>query len=739
MSLYLGRNKVGVTYKDVNPNVIDNETLEELNDAVGYRVGDYSERNINQITEELNKNYFIKVDVDITSDYSSSWVRPQDWPDLDSLNLEMSGDDFIYMTYDNTHGRSAFAWHIEKVTNGTNISVTMGHINNGAYVVDETITGTSNNYVRWLTNQDDDYPVFRVTGDIYRCYTYNVSLNGVTQQYRRQPLLERIAWVPHLCQFSIDYRYYAWGQYSLQREKIANGTGTALTTAYYAWAHCYSLVDLDISEFYTPNITNLTAAFAYCLRLKELDLRHWDLKKVTSMDSTFINSRLLKKIDLSNCDTLVLTNLNAAFSGCTSLKEIKGIEKFKTNKVTALSSTFYNCRNLTNLNLTTWNTEKINTLYSTFYGCTNLIELNLSNWDISKVTTCYQSFTNCFNLKRIYMPEMTTGILTSFSYAFNGCYGLQKIDLSKFLVTSSCTSIYRAFYNCHSLKELDFTTWDISGLSTGDSFNSLFFNCYSLEKITGTSNWHINSNNLTGLFYQCHSLKEVDVNSWTINNCTNLSSAFYYCRSLKQLDLSGWDVSKCTTFGNMFYGCLSLTSVGDISNWNTSKVTSLVSMFRDCYSLKEFPSIQNWDLSNVTTMDSMCSGCISLEVINWDNINISKCTNIHQLFRYNYNMKKISTKNWTLNSNITYSSSYYHIYGECTSLVDLEGPIIPSTYTNIGLGGCNSLSYESIIRVFNALPQVSTTHTIHIPTAVTDILTTEEKAIATNKNWTIAT
>ena len=737
MSLYLGRNKVGVTYKDVNPNVIDSETLEELNDAVGYRVGDYKERNIPQMIEELKKDYFMQHEFNVENPYVP-WTRPQEWPDLDSLNLQMEGNDFIYMTYDNTKERGAFAWHIEKTSGGAAINVTMGHISNGSYIIDETITGSSNNYVRWLADNDIDYPVFRITGDIYYCYAYAVSKDGYTQHYRKQPLLERIAWVPHLKAFCTNYNNNAWGQFAVQREKVANGTGTALTSLYYAWAYCQELADLDINGLYAPNNASLVATFYRCLLLDSLNLSHWDLKKVASMDSCFAHCRYLKIINLSNCDTLVLNNLANTFLNCCALKEIKGIQNFKVDKVTTLASTFNNCRSI-ELNLSTWNIERVTSLSSTFATCYAIRELDLSNWDISKVTNCASTFSGCHSLKRINLPEMTTGILTSFSSTFNSCYSLEEIDLSKFLVTNKCTTIYRAFYYCYSLKELDFSTWDISGLSTGDSFNSLFYNCYSLEKITGISNWHINSNNLTGAFYYCYKLRELDISGWTTNNCTNMSSMFCFCCNLRELDLSNFDTSKCTTLNSMFYACFSLVEIRGISTWDTSKVTSMASMFRACWSLKNFPAIQNWDLSNVTSMDSMFCENWGYDEIIWDNVNISKCTNIYQLFRYNYNLRKISTKNWTLNSNIVYSASYYQIYGDCWSLEDVEGILIPSTYLHIGFGACDNLSYESALRIINALPQVSTAHTLHIPSSVQQLLTTGEKAIATNKNWTIAT
>ena len=45
------------------------------------------------------------------------------------------------------------------------------------------------------------------------------------------------------------------------------------------------------------------------------------------------------------------------FHGCSKLKEIKGLNKFKTNKVTNMSTMFNDCNELKYLNVSTLNPE----------------------------------------------------------------------------------------------------------------------------------------------------------------------------------------------------------------------------------------------------------------------------------------------------------------------------------------------------------------------------------------------
>ena len=186
----------------------------------------------------------------------------------------------------------------------------------------------------------------------------------------------------------------------------------------------------------------------------------------------------------------------------------------------------------------------------------------------------------------------------------------------------------------------------------------------------------------------------------------------------------------------MFNNCNSLTTIGNVSNWNTSNCTAMNSMFRYCRALKEIPPIQTWDLSKVTTLDSIFSECSALETVTWTNVNLPLCTNIAQLFRYDYNLKYANLSGWNMPS--VANNSAYHTFGDCTTLQDLIGFPIPSTYTNLGFQNCENLSYNSLLTIVNALPTVTGTHTLRINALSLNLLSTEEKAIATNKNWTLA-
>ena len=71
------------------------------------------------------------------------------------------------------------------------------------------------------------------------------------------------------------------------------------------------------------------------------------------------------------------------FNQCHKLKEIKGINKFNTNKVTDMNSMFGECYELEYLDLSNFNTSKVTNMSWMFFNCNKLKYLNLLNFSIN--------------------------------------------------------------------------------------------------------------------------------------------------------------------------------------------------------------------------------------------------------------------------------------------------------------------------------------------------------------------
>ena len=74
-------------------------------------------------------------------------------------------------------------------------------------------------------------------------------------------------------------------------------------------------------------------------------------KNFTNLNSFFESCTDLISLDLSNFDTSKVTDMSYMFNKCHKLKEIKGINKFNTSNVTNMRVLFQECNELISLDL----------------------------------------------------------------------------------------------------------------------------------------------------------------------------------------------------------------------------------------------------------------------------------------------------------------------------------------------------------------------------------------------------
>lgn len=137
----------------------------------------------------------------------------------------------------------------------------------------------------------------------------------------------------------------------------------------------------------------------------------WELKsgqanvviddEITSMENMFYNCSNLTSLDLfSHFNTSKVTNMRSMFHNCYNLTELD-LSSFNTSKVTNMNCMFANCPGLTSLNLSSFNTSNVTKMENMFYDCTGLTTLDLSNFDTSNVKDMMGMFINCYNLTTI--------------------------------------------------------------------------------------------------------------------------------------------------------------------------------------------------------------------------------------------------------------------------------------------------------------------------------------------------
>lgn len=182
----------------------------------------------------------------------------------------------------------------------------------------------------------------------------------------------------------------------------------------------------------------------------------------------------------------------------------------------------------------------------------------------------------------------------------------------------------------------------------------------------------------------------------------------------------------------LFCECEYLTEV-DLSNLDTSGMTSMAYMFRDCKRLERI-DLSSFDTSNVTTMSYMFGACAALKSIDVSHFDTSSLINISAMFTNCTGLTSLDCSNFDL-INFSGSASISGAFNYCTNLVDFYPP--QNISQSMTVANSNALSHDSLIRILNNLMTVTTTKTLTLGATNLAKLTDEEKAIATDKGWTL--
>ena len=205
------------------------------------------------------------------------------------------------------------------------------------------------------------------------------------------------------------------------------------------------------------------------------------------------------------------------------------------------------------------------------------------------------------------------------------------------------------------------------------------------------------------------------------SNVTDMSDMFKECSSLTTIPLL--NTSKVITMYSMFEGCSTLTTIPQI---DTSKVTNMYDMFEGCSSLT---SISLLDTSKVTDMNYMFKGCSSLTSI--PALDTSNVTRMSYMFSGCSSLISIPLLD---TSKVNDMSS---ILSGCRSLKYLGGfKNLSISISSSFLDQCPNLTVESLMNVINNLATVSR-GILRFGSTNLNKLTAEQKAIATNKGWTL--
>ena len=255
------------------------------------------------------------------------WVRPEGWPDLDSIDL--TGFDGVYLTYDlsKTEG---YGWIGLYATTAdlTPWTVERGHLEAGQFVAERTKRVANSGFFR--ESLDDTYgtiQLWRVSASGHITEIKFVPLtatNSSNMNNNLQPCVERVGRLPYVDNFSSNFgttqTNRCCGTLWMQHDKLLDVS--SVTTLQSAWQNCYSLQSLNLSGWDVSGVTNLSAAWAYCYSLQSLNLSGWDTGSVTNLRDAWNSCYSLQSLDLSGWDTGSVTNMATAWAYCYNLQSL---------------------------------------------------------------------------------------------------------------------------------------------------------------------------------------------------------------------------------------------------------------------------------------------------------------------------------------------------------------------------------------------------------------------------------
>ena len=158
----------------------------------------------------------------------------------------------------------------------------------------------------------------------------------------------------------------------------------------------------------------------------------WD-----NLDYSYRNDNLKTLTIDASCRENVMTSFKNLFQYFQSLETIRNMAYLSTVNVTNMQSMFDYCKNLTELDLHTFNTAKVTNMETMFSDCSQLVTLDISSFNTSNVTSMYYMFTYDDKLAHIYVGDgWNTDNVTKHERMFQYCgelpnYNYNYLDKTK--------------------------------------------------------------------------------------------------------------------------------------------------------------------------------------------------------------------------------------------------------------------------------------------------------------------
>ena len=185
-----------------------------------------------------------------------------------------------------------------------------------------------------------------------------------------------------------------------------------------------SITDIYSYDAGAPVTSIKFSEYSYINELVKLNIDN-----ITNMNYMFFNCHNLTELDVSNWDTSNVTSMDSMFLGCRLLTSLD-LSNFDTSKVNNMHGMFHSCNSLTSLDVSNFNTSNVTDMFGMFRGCNNLTTLDISNFDIRNATDTYYMFFDCNSLHTLRLDNCSNDtiskIITSSGFPTDVIEGVTK-------------------------------------------------------------------------------------------------------------------------------------------------------------------------------------------------------------------------------------------------------------------------------------------------------------------------
>ena len=223
-----------------------------------------------------------------------------------------------------------------------------------------------------------------------------------------------------------------------------------ITTCKKMFLHCLYIKSIDLTNFNSEDVTDMSLMFINCFNLEEINFGNFKTSKVTNMEGMFECCISLQKLDVSSFDTSNVENMNSMFAVCISLQELN-LSNFNTEKVKDMNTLFGGVMTMNILDLSSFSSTNLTIMNFMFKNCFSLKEIKFSNkFKPDKIKDMYMAFMNCDNLEIVQCSE---DLYDVFVEKETDIYNLEKVKFVSIDGPKPELKEFKSQYHEHILKK----------------------------------------------------------------------------------------------------------------------------------------------------------------------------------------------------------------------------------------------------------------------------------------------